>query len=407
MSYRSGGIQFLIRRGFKFELRPNGMQIQLMMQFCGCARYVYNRTLSLEKSLYEKDSKHSFKYTEAANRLPGWKKKNPFLKKCHSQVLQQSLKDLDRAYTNFFEKRGNFPKYKKKYRHDSIRFPQGVELDEVKQQIKLPKIGWMGYRKSRDIIGTIKNVTVIRRGDKWDVSIQTEYKASPPAPSPSEIGIDMGVKRFATLSNGDFVEPLNAFKQEQEKLAKLQRKLARQKKGSRNSRKTKRKIARLHRYIADSRRDFLHKTSTKIAKNHSIICVEDLKVSNMSASARGTKESPGKNVKQKSGLNRSILDQGWYGFFQMLSYKLEQRGGKLIKVDPRNTSRTCPRCGLASAENRKSQATFACIGCGYRSNADEVGAINILRAGRARLACETSGAVRPLSAGTQRNLLQH
>ena len=383
------------------------MQIQLMMQFCGCARYVYNRTLSLEKSLYKKDSKHSFKYSEAANRLPGWKKKNPFLKKCHSQVLQQSLKDLDRAYTNFFEKRGNVPKYKKKYRHDSIRFPQGVELDEVKQQIRLPKIGWMGYRKSRDIIGTIKNVTVSRRGEKWDVSIQTEYEVVSSAPNPSEIGIDMGVKRFATLSNGDFVEPLNPFKQEQEKLAKLQRKLARQKKGSRNSRKTKRKIARLHRYIADSRRDFLHKTSTKIAKNHSIICVEDLKVSNMSASARGTKESPGKNVKQKSGLNRSILDQGWYGFFQMLSYKLEQRGGKLIKVDPRNTSRTCPRCGLASAENRKSQATFACIGCGYRSNADEVGAINILRAGRARLACETSGAVRPLSAGTQRNLLQH
>ena len=383
------------------------MQIQLMMQFCGCARYVYNRTLSLEKSLYKKDSKHSFKYSEAANRLPGWKKKNPFLKKCHSQVLQQSLKDLDRAYTNFFEKRGNVPKYKKKYRHDSIRFPQGVELDEVKQQIRLPKIGWMGYRKSRDIIGTIKNVTVSRRGEKWDVSIQTEYEVVSSAPNPSEIGIDMGVKRFATLSNGDFVEPLNPFKQEQEKLAKLQRKLARQKKGSRNSRKTKRKIARLHRYIADSRRDFLHKTSTKIAKNHSIICVEDLKVSNMSASASGTKESPGKNVRQKSGLNRSILDQGWYGFFQMLSYKLEQRGGKLIKVDPRNTSRTCPRCGLASAENRKSQATFACIGCGYRSNADEVGAINILRAGRARLACETSGAVRPLSAGTQRNLLQH
>ena len=378
-----------------------------MMQFCGCARYVYNRTLSLEKSLYKKDSKHSFKYTAAANRLPGWKKKNPFLKKCHSQVLQQSLKDLELAYINFFEKRSNFPKYKKKFQHDSIRFPQGVELDEVKQQIRLPKIGWMGYRKSRDIIGTIKNVTVSRRGEKWDVSIQTEYEVVSSAPNPSEIGIDMGVKRFATLSNGGFVEPLNAFKQEQEKLAKLQRKLARQKKGSRNSRKTKRKIARLHRYIADSRRDFLHKTSTKIAKNHSIVYVEDLKVSNMSASASGTKESPGKNVKQKSGLNRSILDQGWYGFFQMLSYKLEQRGGKLIKVDPKNTSRTCPRCGLVSAENRKSQATFACIGCGYRSNADEVGAINVLRAGRAQLACAMSGAVRPLSAGTRRDPLQH
>ena len=383
------------------------MQIQLMMQFCGCARYVYNRTLSLEKSLYKKDSKHSFKYTAAANRLPGWKKKNPFLKKCHSQVLQQSLKDLELAYINFFEKRSNFPKYKKKFQHDSIRFPQGVELDEVKQQIRLPKIGWMGYRKSRDIIGTIKNVTVSRRGEKWDVSIQTEYEVVSSAHNPSEIGIDMGVKRFATLSNGGFVEPLNAFKQEQEKLAKLQRKLARQKKGSRNSRKTKRKIARLHRYIADSRRDFLHKTSTKIAKNHSIVYVEDLKVSNMSASASGTKESPGKNVKQKSGLNRSILDQGWYGFFQMLSYKLERRGGKLIKVDPRNTSRTCPRCGLVSAENRKSQTTFACIGCGYRSNADEVGAINVLRAGRARLACAMSGTVRPMSAGTRRDPLQH
>ena len=383
------------------------MQIQLMKQFCGCARYVYNRTLSLERSIYKKDNKHSFKYAEAANRLPDWKKKNPFLKDCNAQVLQQSLKDLERAYKNFFGKRANFPKYKKKYRHDSIRFPQGVELDEVKQQIRLPKIGWMRYRKSRDIIGTIKNVTVSRRGEKWDVSIQTEYEVVSSAPNPSEIGIDMGVKRFAPLSNGDFVEPLNPLKQEQEKLAKLQRKLARQKKGSRNSRKTKRKIARLHRYIADSRRDFLHKISTKIAKNHSIIYVEDLKVSNMSASASGTKESPGKNVRQKSGLNRSILDQGWYGFFQMLSYKLEQRGGKLIKVDPRNTSRTCPRCGLVSAENRKSQATFACIGCGYRSNADEVGAINILRAGRARLACGMSGAVRPLSAGTQRDRLQH
>ena len=307
----------------------------------------------------------------------------------------------------FFRKQSNFPKYKKKFRHDSIRFPQGVELDEAKQQIRLPKIGWVGYRKSRDIIGRIKNVTVSRRGEKWDVSIQTEYEVVSSAPNPSEIGIDMGVKRFVTMSNGDFVEPLNAFKQEQEKLAKLQRKLVRQKKGSRNSRKTKRKIVRLHRYIADSRRDFLHKTSTKIAKNHSVIYVEDLKVSNMSASASGTKESPGKNVRQKSGLNRSILDQGWYSFFRMLSYKLKQRGGKLIKVDPRNTSRTCPRCGLVSAENRKSQATFACIGCGFRSNADEVGAINVLRAGRARLACGMSGAVRLLSAGTRGDLLQH
>ena len=334
-------------------------------------------------------------------------KKNPFLKKCHSQVLQQSLKDLELAYINFFEKRSNFPKYKKKFRHDSIRFPQGVELDEVKQKIRLPKLGWVGYRKSQDIIGTIKNVTVIRRGDKWDVSIQTEYEDNPPAPTPSEIGIDMGVKYFATLSDGKVFEPLSPFKREREKLAILQKELARQKKGSRNSRKTKRKIARLHRHIADSRRDFLHKTSTRIAQNHSTVYVEDLKVSNMSASAAGTIENPGKKVKQKSGLNRSILDQGWYAFSRMLSYKLERKGGKLIKVDPRNTSRTCPQCGYVSAENRKTQASFTCVHCGYHANADLIGAINVLRAGRARLACGKSVAVRPLSAGTPRDLLQH
>ena len=117
------------------------MQSQLMKQFCGCARYVYNRTLSLERSLYKKDNKHSFKYAEAANRLPEWKKKNPFLKEYHSQVLQQSLKDLEQAYINFFRKRANFPKYKKKFQHDSIRFPQGVQLDEAKQQIRLPISG--------------------------------------------------------------------------------------------------------------------------------------------------------------------------------------------------------------------------------------------------------------------------
>ena len=131
----------LIRRAFKFELKPDGRQACQIGKFCGCARYVYNRTLSLEKSLYAKDDKHSFRYTEATKRLPEWKNKDPFLKECHSQVLQQSLKDLDRAYTNFFEKRANFPKYRKKFRHDSIRFPQGVELDEVKQKIRLPISG--------------------------------------------------------------------------------------------------------------------------------------------------------------------------------------------------------------------------------------------------------------------------
>ncbi len=270
----------------------------------------------------------------------------------------------------------------------------------------MPKIGTVGYRKSRSIIGKPKNITVSREGLKWFVSIQTEFEIEPKRMINSEIGIDMGVKKFVTFSNGTFVEPVNSLRNCLKQLAKLQKKLSRQQKGSSNSKKTKTKIAKLHKRIADIRRDFLHKITTTIAKNHGIVFMEDLKVSNMSASASGTVEQPGKKVRQKSGLNRSILDQGWFSFKTMLAYKLEERGGLLVLVPPKNTSRTCPNCGYISAKNRQTQAHFECVKCGYKENADVVGAINVLRAGHAPLACEMNGAVRPLSAGTQRDLLQ-
>ncbi|WP_302609066.1 RNA-guided endonuclease InsQ/TnpB family protein, partial [Turicimonas muris] len=327
-------------------------------------------------------------------------------KECHSQVLQQALKDLEKGYKNFFAKRAKFPRFKKKFQRDSFRFPQGFIIDEDKQRIYLPKIGTVGYRKSRSIIGKPKNITVSREGLKWFVSIQTEFEIEPKRMINSEIGIDMGVKKFVTFSNGTFVEPVNSLKNNLKQLAKLQKKLSRQQKGSSNSKKTKAKITKLHRRIANIRRDFLHKITTTIAKNHGIVFMEDLKVSNMSASASGTVEQPGKKVRQKSGLNRSILDQGWYSFKTMLAYKLEERGGLLVLVPPKNTSRTCPNCGYISAKNRQTQAHFECTKCGYKENADVVGAINVLRAGHARLACEMNGAVRPLSAGTQRDLLQ-
>ncbi|WP_300970523.1 RNA-guided endonuclease InsQ/TnpB family protein, partial [Turicimonas muris] len=341
-------------------------------------------------------------------KAPCWahKKKHSFLKECHSQVLQQALKDLEKGYKNFFAKRAKFPRFKKKFQCDSFRFPQGFKIDEDKQRIYLPKIGTVGYRKSRSIIGKPKNITVSREGLKWFVSIQTEFEIEPKRMINSEIGIDMGVKKFVTFSNGTFVEPVNSLKNNLKQLAKLQKKLSRQQKGSSNSKKTKAKITKLHRRIANIRRDFLHKITTTIAKNHGIVFMEDLKVSNMSASASGTVEQPGKKVRQKSGLNRSILDQGWYSFKTMLAYKLEERGGLLVLVPPKNTSRTCPNCGYISAKNRQTQAHFECTKCGYKENADVVGAINVLRAGHARLACEMNGAVRPLSAGTQRDLLQ-
>lgn len=218
-------------------------------------------------------------------------------------------------------------------------------------------------------------------------SIQTEREIEPPIPQGGAVGIDLGITRFATLSDGSFLEPLNSFKKMENKLRKTQRALSRKTKFSNNWKKTKAKIQRIHSRIGNARRDYLHKATTRISKNHAIVCVEDLKVRNLSKSAAGSVDQPGKQVQAKSGLNKAILDQGWFEFRRQLAYKISWRGGHLIAAPPRNTSRTCPACGHVSADNRQTQARFACVECGYENHADMVGAINVLRAGLARLAC--------------------
>lgn len=217
------------------------------------------------------------------------------------------------------------------------------------------------------------------------------------------VGLDAGVTLFATLSDGTMFEPVNAFRASAAKLAKYQRRMSRKVKFSNNWKKAKARITKLHQRVAHTRNDFLHKTSNIISKNHAMIVIEDLKVTNMSKSAAGTIDAPGRSVKAKSGLNRSILDQGWGEFRRQLEYKQSWLGGEVLAVNPRNTSRTCPACGHVSAENRKTQSSFECVECGYAENADLNAAINILRAGHARLACEVNGAVMPSAAGTRRS----
>ncbi|WP_410686247.1 RNA-guided endonuclease InsQ/TnpB family protein [Avibacterium paragallinarum] len=372
-----------LRKAFKFEIMPNGNQIRRIKQFCGCSRFVFNRALAWQNEQYEQDKSIKFSYTKLANLLPQWKKELLWLKECHSQVLQQSLKDLESAFKNFFQKRADFPKFKKKGVKESFRFPQGCKLEQENDRLFLPKIGWIRYRNSREVVGEVKNVTVSQKCGRFFVSIQTEFEYEIPTHKGGEIGIDMGVARFATLSNGEFLEPLNAFKTYKGKLAKLQRQLKNKVKFSQNWQKLKAKIAKLHHKIANCRKDFLHQTSSKISKNHAMIYIEDLQVSNMSKSAKGTAETPGKNVAAKSGLNRSILDQGWFEFRRQLDYKTQWQGGFLVAVPPQNTSRTCPYCGHVAKENRQTQANFECVECGYTENADVVGALNVLTRGRA------------------------
>lgn len=377
-----------ILKAFKFELMPNGAQIRRLKQFCGCFRFVFNRALAYQNEQYEADKSFKFSYNKIANLLPEWKRELTWLKDCHSQVLQQSLEDLESSFKNFFAKRSDFPKFKRKGEKDSFRFPQGFKLEQQNNRIYLPKIGWIRYRNSCAIVGEMKNVTVSRKCGKWYISVQTEFEQKTPQPKGGEIGIDMGIVRFATLSNGEHFEPINAFKNLKGKLAKLQRRLKNKVKFSQNWQKLKAKIAKLHHKIAHCRKDFLHQTSSKISKNHAVVYVEDLQVSNMSKSARGTAEEHGKNVKQKSGLNRAILDRSWFEFRRQLAYKLAWNGGFLFVVPPQNISRTCPCCGYTAKENRQTQADFECVECGYTENADVVGAINILRRGQEILAAQ-------------------
>jgi putative transposase len=377
-------------QAYKFELMPNGQQQRDMRRFVGACRFVFNNALAWQKEQYAADKTVKFSYTALANLLPSWKQ-DPnldWLKESPSQALQQTLKDLERAYKNFFSKRADFPRFKKKGQSDSYRYPQGCKLDQTNSRIFLPKLGWMRYRNSRDVLGEVKNVTVSQSCGKWFVSVQTEREVEQSLPqATTAIGIDVGIVRFATMSDGSYIEPLNSFKKHQQRLARYQRRMSCKVKFSNNWKKAKTKIQQIHSAIANARKDFLHKSTTTISQNHALVCIEDLQVRNMSKSSKGNSEEHGKMVKQKSGLNRSILDQGWGEFRRQLEYKMTWQGGILLPVPPHNTSRTCPCCGHIAKENRLTQARFACVACGFEENADVVGAINILERGHRLLAC--------------------
>ena len=360
-----------------------------MRRFAGACRFVFNRALARQNENHEAGNKY-IPYGKMASWLVEWKNatETQWLKDAQSQPLQQSLKDLERAYKNFFRKRAAFPRFKKRGQNDVFRYPQGVKLDQENSRIFLPKLGWMRYRNSRQVTGVVKNVTVSQSCGKWYISIQTESEVSTPVhPSASMIGLDAGVAKLATLSDGTVFEPVNSFQKNQKTLARLQRQLSRKVKFSNNWQKQKRKIQRLHSCIANIRRDYLHKVTTAVSKNHAMIVIEDLKVSNMSKSAAGTVSQPGRNVRAKSGLNRSILDQGWYEMRRQLEYKQLWRGGQVLAVPPAYTSQRCACCGHTAKENRLSQSKFRCQVCGYTANADVNGARNILAAGHAVLAC--------------------
>lgn len=387
----------VIRKAYKFILEPDNTQEALLRVMCGHSRFIWN------KALYHTDIMYRFglgvpRYESMSKWITAWKKLDgyEFLSHAYTDNLQQKVKDLDIAWKRFFDKslEAEKPRFKRKGQRDSIRFVnfnKYCKLDN--RRVKLPnKLGWMKFRKSRKIEGAIKNCTVSFHNGKWHISFQTEQVvARPKHSSNSAVGVDMGIAKFITLSNGEHKAPMSPFRHYQIKLAKAQRTLAKKKKFSNNWKKQKTRVNKIHTKIANIRNDFLHKTSTELSKSHAMIAIEDLKVSNMSRSAKGDSDNHGKNVKAKSGLNKSILDQGWYEFRRQLEYKQAWSGGIVVAVAPHYTSQTCPSCQHVSGDNRKTQSSFKCVECSYENNADIVGAINVLARGHRVLACGEIG----------------
>lgn len=393
-----------IRKAFKYKLKPTDDQIEQLSLFSGHCRFVWNKVLFLNIARL-KEKQPLIWYHEADYWSKLWKRSNEFsfLKEAPAHCIQQKLKDLDKAFKDAFDKNQpnkRIPKKRKRGLHDSFRFPEAKHIEVEGRRVKLPKLGWIHFYKSQNIIGKIKNATVSKHAGDWYVSIQTEIDIDTPKHSSTkDIGIDMGVSKLFSLSDGSHIEPLNSFKKHQEKLAKLQRKLSKKKKFSNGWYKQKKKIQRLHSKISNCRKDYLHKSTTMLSKNHAMIVIENLKISNMSKSAKGNIEEPGRNVKAKSGLNKSILDQGWHEARRQLEYKQKWRGGMVISVSPRYTSQKCSssKCGHIDKASRLSQSDFCCTKCFSKMNADINAAKNILAAGHAVLA----GGAEPLGAAVK------
>jgi putative transposase len=343
-------------------------------------RLVYNLALA-QREMFGRRGRQ----LDPQGELPDLKKEFPFLKEeAFSQSLQEAIRDLDKAFANFFAGRAGYPTSRKKFENDSMRFPQpyhkrkGVQIVLGRDSVKLPKFGWLTIIRHRKIKGRLRNVTVKREGERWFVVLQTEIEAKEPvlrADLPA-VGLDMGVNQPVTTSTGEVIALPQVSKAENVRRAHLDRVLSRRKKGSAGRRQARLALRRFHRHVADRRNDARQKVTTRLVKSHGLIGIEDLKVRNMTASTRGATEQPGRNIPQKAGLNRRLLDVAPYEFRRLLEYKGVWHGSAVIAVSPAYTSQDCSGCGCRCLIGR-SERIFVCPHCGLIIDRDWNAALNV------------------------------
>jgi putative transposase len=379
----------------RFRLAPTPAQEQALLDHCAHARYVWN--LAVEQHQHWRPGRKSAPgYTEQSRQLTQARKAFAWLAAGSQTVQQQALRDFAHAMAGFFAGTHRRPTWRKAGVHEGFRIVgrRGRQWDVRRLSRKvgevwIPKVGWIRFRWSRQIPDETKSFRVNRdRTGRWHLA----FAVIPPpinGPSTGEIvGVDRGVAVSAALSTGERLSVPGLRDTEANRLRRLQRRLARAKRGSNRRTRVKTAIARIKARETDRRKDWVEQTSTRLAADFDLIRVEDLKIRNMVRSARGTIAAPGKNVRAKAGLNRSIHAAGWGRLVTRLEHKAP---GRVEKITPAYTSQICHACGHRAAENRESQAVFRCRACGHTDHADVNAAKNIA-AGRAVTA---RGALQP------------
>jgi putative transposase len=382
-----------ILTGLRYRLEPHSGQERVLAQSSGACRWLWNWALAYREDLWMAARSAGavgiaapVGYVHLSSLLPGLKKQYPWLSRAPHHALQHVLRGLDAAFGRFFAGSGGYPRFKSRGERDSVHFPDSKQFSVEGDWVKLPKLGWVRFRLSRPVDGKVRNVTLSREGGHWFVSFCVEGDFGRTNAGMAPVGLDLGAVTSVAQSDGitqNFAVPTPT---EDKRLRWLARKASGQQKGSVRRRRTLDRQAKLRRHIANRRRDAAHKLSTRLASNHAVVAIEDLKVRQMTASARGTRANPGVAVKKVAERNRRFLANGHSDLRRMLTYKCERSGARLVLVNPAYTSQTCSQCNHCAPENRKSQAVFLCAACGLNLNADINAARNILAAGLAVIA---------------------
>jgi putative transposase len=394
----------MTNRAYKYRIYADAATEESFARCCGVVRIVYNVALEQRSSFWRQFKRAEGKnisYPSQARELTAIRAEVPWIADCPIDAQQQALRDLNQAFQNFFGGRARYPKPRRKFVNDAFRIPSSrvgnVEILNAKwARVRLPKIGEVKFRYTRPIRGKVGNVTVTREVNGWHIVFSCEFEHQTPENDNPPVGIDRGIANTVALSTGEMLSMADGSSLI-ERYKTWQRTASRRKSRSKRQAKARRHAAKVAAKAARKRLHWQHVTTTRIAHQFGLAVLEGLKIKNMSASAKGTVEEPGKNVAQKAGLNRSILGAAWFRFELLLTYKLAYLGGTVVKVDPKYTSVTCPECGSRDTGYRENQAKFLCLSCGHEDHADINAAVNILLAGtRPSAKSEKSGECREL-----------